>query len=183
MIKRLNTIFYEKIKNYVIIVLFILTIISYIFWHPFVTVFILTVFLCWLANKVHSIIIIKEIAKNISCEELEKIESELKNPLISDKNLIFTEHYIIRRWSGIFLLKYSEVVQVYNKKNFDSKKFNSFLVIIDKNGKKYSTLLSCSNFPIFDYDKTIEIIIKNRNSNVLIGNTKENKQKLKEMIK
>ena len=102
---------------------------------------------------------------------------------MSDKNLIFTEHYIIRRWSGIFLLKYSEVAQVYNKKNFDSKKFNSFLVIIDKNGKKYSTLLSCSNFPIFDYDKTIEIIIKNRNSNVLIGNTKENKQKLKEMIK
>ena len=49
--------------------------------------------------------------------------------------------------------------------------------------REYSTLLSCSNFPIFDYDKTIEIIIKNRNSNVLIGNTKENKQKLKEMIK
>lgn len=78
MIKRLNTIFYEKIKNYVIIVLFILIIISYIFWHPFVTVFILTVFLCWLANKVHSIIIIKEIAKNISYEELEKNRVRIK---------------------------------------------------------------------------------------------------------
>lgn len=78
MIKKLNTIFYEKIKNYVIIVLFILIIISYIFWHPFVTVFILTVFLCWLANKVHSIIIIKEIAKNISYEELEKNRVRIK---------------------------------------------------------------------------------------------------------
>ncbi|MCL2859286.1 MAG: hypothetical protein FWF46_01680 [Oscillospiraceae bacterium] len=129
---------------------------------------------------------IKRTLKNLSPEEADLISVEVENEgtIIYEKvNVFLTENYVISLGKSIDITKYSDIVWVYHTDLRQSGVLsNRYINIITNEFKDRS-------IPIVPYGKSrnvhLEImdIIAGKNSNILVGYTKENVETMKEAKK
>lgn len=127
--------------------------------------------------------------KKYSREELDKIAIELyqlnnNNPYETMK-LYFLKDYIVDTSNGIIILKYQDIIWAYPYEyRYNSLLVNKNLKVYDENNKAYNI----ANTKYFDKNKDqvlseILNIIKEKNQEILLGFTKENKKIIKEKVK
>lgn len=159
-----------SITNNTSSVLYILAILSCLF-----AIIILAVYM----SKKHKI---NKTLKQISDKELSKIEKELENKdtIYYDKaKLILTKNYIISLISGLNILPYKNLICIYERNIKQSKE----LLAIDIKGENHIiTGINELNKQSKEKLKEIKDTITNKNKDILIELTRENKKLLKERI-
>lgn len=109
-------------------------------------------------------------------------ESELDKIIRYDRNhYLFTENYIIKlKFSEVLLYRYSDIVLMYKNMNMYFGKPSGLvkeLYLITKKGTNLRFIIKdYSDLIISDKKEPIDSIIKEKNSSVLEGLTKENKK-------
>lgn len=146
----------------------------------FVAIIILIVFV-WIS------IFYKKGLKKLTVEEKEKIAKEVndeKNAFFYQKaNLYLTEHYLINLTNRFEVISYKDIVWMYPfiLKQYGFKTCQS-IIVVTKDGKKhtiaYMNVITKANKEIYQeiYDTILE-----KNSKILNGFNKENKDKVKEI--
>ena len=183
--RRLNLIFDEYNKIILLSIFLLVSIILGIFLKSTsIFVCLILIFIILFIYNIKNLIYIDKLTKKLNERELKLIESEIKKPLINEKNkYIITDHYIIKKGLKIALIKYCDIVLVYRKNRYNifknNSNFETIFVIVDNKNKKYKFLLSSFGLPIFDEEPFIENVIRNRNSKVLFGYSKNNINEIK----
>lgn len=125
--------------------------------------------------------------KNISMEEWAKINNEAEDPntiYYEKAKLYLTKNYIMDFSHGMTIIKYSDVLWMYP---FELRQYGitttKNIVIVDKNFKKHS-IAGINNFGKAkeQFDNVLNTIMEH-NKDILLGFTKENQNKVKELKK
>lgn len=131
---------------------------------------------------------IKKVINSLSEEEIEKIEKEIDEEgttFYSKYHLILTKNYIITFNSNLNIIKYNELIWIYeNRVKQYGITTNIFIFIMTNKGK---TINLINTDGITKKAKNIrkEIIeqITNKNNNILVGMNKKNKEEIKNILK
>ncbi len=140
----------------------------------------LTIFIIYLIKRIK----FKKSFNQIDIHTINQIEKELKNnPLAFDKyHLLLTESYIISFNSTIKIIKYSDVIWIYEN-DFKILGFNLFknIFITDKKAFKYNIAKSLSKK--HNRLKEIIIYISNKNDKMLVGYNPKNQEEINDILK
>ena len=156
----------------------------------YILLFILSIFISLILIFIYmkSIINNKKIIKNISRQELEKISSDLfqmENSRYNDLKLFFLDKYLVDLWNNIQIIKYQDIIWAYPyEKRRNGLLIGKYIMIVDKNNKKY--IIANTKNVIKNKDYKIEEILKEihkKNTNIILGYNKENKEKVIKIIK
>ena len=143
----------------------------------------LVLIICFIIEKFFHFTSINYLKKRFSNEEINKIYSEFKSPIFKKNNaFVFTDNYIIIQSSRPSIIKYSDIVLIYNKIVDSNRYFFFTLVIYDYKGKKIKIYLKDELHPFFDNDEFLKFqnLIVKKNNNVLVGLNKKNVDILKD---
>lgn len=143
-------------------------------------IFIITYLSIWLKNR--------KVFKNFTSGELEKINLEIlelgENPYAKMK-LYLLKDYIVDVSNGIIILKYSDVLWAYPYEyRYNGLLVNKNIKLVNLNNKVYD--ISNTKFLDKNKDQIIEEILvklKEKNEEIVVGYTKENRKIVKEKIK
>jgi len=128
---------------------------------------------------------VEKTLKKIEDSELQKIEAEIeeKEAFHYDKaRLILTRNYIISFIGGLQILKYEDIIWIYEYRlrqyGITTQKS---IMVMNKNGKvkPIVTLDGVTKKSKLVFDEISETII-NKNDKILVGYNKENRKKIKE---
>ncbi len=129
----------------------------------------------------------KKVLKNLSIEELQKIDIELyalKDNSYDKIKLYLTKNYIIDLSKKIVILKYEDIILTYKfEYRYSGLIVNKNIKLHTKEGKIYD--ICNTNQLRINQDEVIEEVIskiKYKNPDILIGNTLENKKIVKERL-
>lgn len=128
-----------------------------------------------------SVINVKRMIKKYGREDLEYELGKSSTKSYKKAGIYLTEKYIISTFAGLRVLKYDELIWIYNqKRRYNFVSMGNYLLGIGKNKKTYQ-IAYCYK----DINMLSEIMhdINTKNPDILIGYTKENKAKYKEIIK
>lgn len=117
----------------------------------------------------------KNMVREKSIEELEKIEKEINYPLWSKKEYyIITESYLIGRILEFFIIDINDIILVYGKATYSGAVHRFYVIIVTKYRERVEIAI--------DRDKSVEFeeIIKAKNPNVLFGYNLKNVKEIKE---
>lgn len=183
--RRLNLIFEEDSKNILLIGIFILLFILAISSNDiFVIVFCLLVALYLLIKKAKTLIRLNKILKSITFDELKLIEYELKKSIYTWKyHYTLTNNYIIMQGMNVGILKYADIVLVYEKSTFGNKTINRHLVLVTKENEKFKFIIGSIDFSIYNHYNHFNEFLYLKNHNILFGYNKENIMKIKKKHK
>lgn len=122
-------------------------------------------------------VFINKLSKKVDEKELETIETEFKNPLLVQKGYyVLTDHYIIIQQSSyIGMIKYEEVVLVYEQKLYNGTHFSNTFVLVTNQNKKFYIVF-------FDRKQITEVenMIQLKNDKVLFGFYDQNINQIKD---
>ena len=130
----------------------------------------------------------KKTLKKLTEEEIEKLEKEIDDERTKyyDKyHLILTDNYILSFNQGFILLKYNDLIWVYEHryKQYGITTAKNIFVM-DNKGKKYNILtadgLTKKTNQVL---KEVVTIISNKNEKILVGKNKKNEEEIKEILK
>ena len=117
--------------------------------------------------------------KTVESEEYQKAIEEINNPEYENKNAILTKNYIIYSGSGLNIVDYKDVTWVYRHTfRYNGVPNHSLAYYIRGSKKMHLIAFGLSQKSV---DEMVEYIGK-KNKDVLVGYTKENISKHKEMI-
>lgn len=128
----------------------------------------------------------KRVIKNISSNDKVMYENELSTYLYKTKeNYIFTENFIFFfDSSNIEICKYEDVLMIYKKMYLGFKMGpQESYYILTKKGNLFKVLLWSLDGDKNNENLDLEKLFIEKNSNILIGKTKENKKIIKEKYK
>lgn len=110
------------------------------------------------------------------------LETELMNAVNYPKNSLFlTDNYIISTLNGLMVIEYSELVWAYNEKRYyNGIHIGTYLRAYNNKNKFLQLAYTKKNEDIL---QEIMLKIKEKNNNILIGFTDENKKLYKEIKK
>lgn len=159
---------------------------NYIFY--IISAILLLVSLFFLSLFIINKLKVQKTLKNISESQLKKIEKEIdddKTLHYPKYHLILTNNYIIKTNHHLTILKYQDLIWVYEQKTKEYGITTSRKVfVVDKHGKNYNILstdgLTTKNENI---PKDIITTISSKNENILVGMTKKNEEKINEILK
>ncbi len=122
--------------------------------------------------------------KNITTQDIDLIEKEIRNPLLSKPFCYYlTEHYIIIKSLLYFnIVKYEDIILVYKQKIFNGVSLSESLILITNKKKRIVMPL---NYHYFLYSMLMseltkeEKIIRLKNNKILFGYNQENLNKIK----
>lgn len=130
----------------------------------------------------------KKTFKNIPQEELAKIDSEISqmsNSEYVDMKFYLLKDYVADLANNIVIVKYSDIVWAYPyEQRYNGLLVNKCIKLVDKNNKMYDV----ANTKVLNKNKD-EIIqeilrkLEEKNSNIILGFTNENRKIVKEKIK
>lgn len=130
----------------------------------------------------------KKTLNKLTEEELEKLESEIdddRTKHYEKYHLILTENYIISFNQGLVLLKYNELIWIYEhrlKQYGITTAKNVF--VMDNTGKRYNILtVDGINKKANQILKEVITIVSNKKEKILIGFNKKNEEEIKEILK
>lgn len=133
-----------------------------------------------------SVLRTKKVIKNISQEEWQQINNEMEDPntiYYNKAKLYLTKNYIVDFSRGMTIIKYSNILWMYphELRQYGITTTKS-IIIVDKDFKNY-TIAGLSNFGKKSKEAFTEVMesIMNKNKYILIGYTKENQNKVKEL--
>ena len=126
----------------------------------------------------------KKFLRSIPLEMMEKIERGLEHPLgYSANRYVLIENYIILLVYPYKILRYEDILLIcyrYERMDMRRLEFRKYCYMVTKE-RSYGVLIS-SSVAELDYDpKQFHDVIVRKNPNILVGLTKENKEKLKEL--
>jgi len=147
-------------------------------------VFFITFLIVYLINHLKS----RNTLKKYSFEELNRLSMELmeiSNNKYSKMKLYFTKNYIVDTSLSLVILKYEEIIWAYPYEH------RSNGLLVNKNIKVITSLnktydIANTNLINKNKEETLKDILnflKNKNSNLIIGFTKENKKIIKEKVR
>ena len=130
----------------------------------------------------------KKMMKEMSPELLKKIDTELSLIVESEyqnMNLYLLKMYIVDYHKEIVIIPYSNIIWIYPyDRTYNGLLVNKYLKVITKDNKKYE--IASTRSLDDNKDQILEEIeekIKKKNENIILGYSKENKKKVKEIIK
>lgn len=119
----------------------------------------------------------KGLKKKLKEIDIEDVKKELNEKVTHDdwNTTYFTEHYMLSNYSTTFIIKYTDILWVHDRDYVDASLnfVHHDIAIHLKNGKTEI---------VINHKDFIDEIVKHNNK-VLVGKTKENKQKYKELLK
>ena len=130
----------------------------------------------------------KKTLKNITYEELAKIDAEISGmneSEYSNLKIYLLKEYLVDLGNNIIILKYSDILWAYPyEQRYNGLLINKCIKIVDKNNKRYDVASS----KIYNKDKDMilqEILqkFKEKNSEIILGYNNENRKLVKEKIK
>ena len=130
----------------------------------------------------------KKTLKNITYEELAKIDAEISGmneSEYSNLKIYLLKEYLVDLGNNIIILKYSDILWAYPyEQRYNRWLINKCIKIVDKNNKRYDVASS----KIYNKDKDMilqEILqkFKEKNSEIILGYNNENRKLVKEKIK
>lgn len=141
--------------------------------------------ICFVLGALSNVLKTKKNIKNIPADQREAIERELEScdqEKYRDGNLILTKNYIISYFSGINFLKYEDVLWVYTGTTTNRGSVISYQVYVQTKTGKTQTIASFSSNARGANQLIIEAqdFIASKDKEIIVGNTKENRQKVKE---
>ena len=125
---------------------------------------------------------LKKFFDSIPLEVMNEIERDLEHSLgYNEERYLLIENYIILLEYPYKILKYEDILLIGYKKSFENQVgFQKHCYLVTKE-KTYHVKVS-GTFAEVDYDpKQFHDVIVRKNPNILVGLTKENKEKLKEL--
>lgn len=132
-------------------------------------------------------VITNKTIKNLSLDEWHKINSEIEEASTNyykKAKLYLIKNYLVYFSRGMNVIKYTDILWMYP---FEVKQYGftttKSIVIVDKKGKKH-VIAGINNFDHNSKNSYDEIFttIMNKNKEILIGFTMENKNKMKELV-
>ena len=120
--------------------------------------------------------------KNLKKYSKEELEKELLNPnclYFKKQNICLTDKYIVSTMAGLDVIKYEDILWLYyENRRYNFVSIGKYIIARTKNKKMYQLAYSYSNEELL-----IEIMkkIAEKNDQILLGFTKENQQKYKEL--
>ena len=128
----------------------------------------------------------KKSIKHLTRDRIEEINKELNDNIkqFNKLNIILTDNYLLTYSKKLLCFNYSDIFMIYKQKVTTKRITNYFLHIIDKSGKTYQ-LCSSNQFATRRLNEIDDIInmVSIKNPKVLIDQTKENNELLKELRK
>lgn len=132
-------------------------------------------------------VITNKTIKNLSLEEWHKINSEIEEASTNyykKAKLYLTKNYLVYFSRGMNAIKYTDILWMYP---FELRQYGftttKSIVIVDKKNKKHviAGISNLSRSSKNTYDEIFSTIM-NKNKNIFIGFTSENKNKVKELV-
>lgn len=122
--------------------------------------------------------------KNLTIQDIDLIEKEMKNPLLSKPFCYcLTERYIIIRSLLYFnIVKYEDIILAYKQKVFNGVSLSESLILITKKKKRIVMPLSYHYFLYSMLTSEVtkeEKIIRLKNNKILFGYNQKNLNKIK----
>ena len=128
----------------------------------------------------------KKSIKHLTHDRIEEINKELNGNVnqFNKLNIILTDNYLLAYSKKLLCFNYSDIFMIYKQKVTTKRISNYFLHIIDKSGKTYQ-LGSSNQFATKCLNEIDDVInmVSLKNPKVLIDQTKENNELLKELRK
>ena len=130
----------------------------------------------------------KKTFKNISNEELAKIDSEISqmsNSEYANMKFYLLKDYVVDLTNNIVIVKYSDIIWAYPfEQRYNGLLVNKCIKLVDKNNKMYDV----SNTKVLNKnkDEVIQEILRKlqeKNSEIILGFTNENRKLVKDKIK
>ena len=103
-------------------------------------------------------------------------ETELKHIILNDGDNIYTENYVFFE-HGLNICKYDEIVMVYIANIPSRGHIIKEWCMITKKGKIYTVKISEKHLldnEIYNENLELDKLLSSKNSNILVGKTKEN---------
>ena len=129
----------------------------------------------------------KRILSTLTEEELTTLEQELESTdtnYYSNYHLILTPNYLISFTNGLNILKYNNLIWVYEHK---VKQYGittaKNIFVMDNKGKTYHILSTDAFKKSSELIKEITTNISNKNENMLVGYNKRNQEEINEILK
>lgn len=181
--KRLFKIFQMNKYWNVLFSFFILSVIL-IFFHSFFALVPLIITLFLLVLLIANYFLLNNTLKNITIQDIDLIEKEMKNPLLSKPFCYcLTEHYIIIKSLLYFnIVKYEDIILVYKQKIFNGVSLSESLILITNKKKRIVMPLSYHYFLYSMLTSEVtkeEKIIRLKNNKILFGYNQKNLNKIK----
>lgn len=130
----------------------------------------------------------KKYFKSTSRNELNIINSQLNSKdsfNYKDLKLFLTDNYIVSYINNFYAVKYEDVLWIYEHiQRVNGFRAYTAILVMDKNFKLHTIVQTSLNTKAKkeSFDEIIETI-SNKNKNILMGYTKENRDKIKNMKK
>lgn len=181
--KRLFKVFQiDKYGN--ILVGFLILSIILIFCHSFFAIIPLIISLFLLVLLIANYFLLNNTIKNITTQDIDLIEKEIKKPLLSKPFCYYlTEHYIIIKSLLYFnIVKYEDIILVYKQKVFNGVSLSESLILITNKKKRIIMPLSYHYFLYSMLTSEVtkeEKIIRLKNNKILFGYNQKNLNKIK----
>ncbi len=174
MIKKLNIIFdlISHFKN-AILLLFGLLIVSVLAKSLFLAIAIIVIYI---GAGLMIVLQLCILYRKIDSKMIELIVEEQQHPIATAKNVTITSHFIIKEGFFPAIIEVKDIILVYRKLvlSWNRWAFDSILVLVTKQKKKYKFFLDSSALPILDDTPYFESLLKEMNSKILIGYSIEN---------
>ena len=128
----------------------------------------------------------KKYFKSTSRNELNIINSQLNSKdsfNYKDLKLFLTDNYIVSYINNFYAVKYEDVLWIYEHiQRVNGFRAYTAILVMDKNFKLHTIVQTSLNTKAKkeSFDEIIETI-SNKNKNILMGYTKENRDKIKNM--
>ncbi len=124
----------------------------------------------------------------LNAEELEKLDSEItseKTKYYPKSHLILTDNFLISLNHGLIILKYSDLIWIYEH-HFKQYGITTskHIYIMDTKGKRFN-IMTCDilNKQTKETIKEIIAIITTKNNQILIGQNKQNEAEINKILK
>lgn len=159
---------------------------NYIFY--IISIILLIISLFFLSLFTTKKIKIRKILKNLDEKELAKLEKEIdedKTLHYKKYHLILTNNYIIKVNKDLIILKYKDIIWVYENRTKEYGITTSRKVfVMDKSGKTYN-ILTTDGLTKRNENTPKEIIttINSKNEKILVGMNKKNEERINEILK
>lgn len=121
----------------------------------------------------------RKFIKTLTKDRLVEFEEELKNQLVHYKdNYILTNNYILKLSVPCAILKYEEVLLMYKRLGLYPRSMKRNLILVTKT-RKYKFTIDSVGYN-FNNPKDFSEIVKEKNTEVLIGKSADNIKKAKD---
>ena len=159
---------------------------NYIFY--IISAILLLVSLFFLSLFIINKLKVRKTLKNMNELELTKLEKEIdddKTLHYPKYHLILTNNYVIKFSKGLMILKYKDLIWVYEQKTKEYGITTSRKVFVMNKLEKTYNILTTDGLTKRNENIPKEVItaISNKNENILVGMNKKNEEKINEILK